>query len=368
LSRLFETRAARQLRAIGIGQPSDLLAQWAASAGGLRKAVGRGPLNTDDNGLLEFGSPWYLLSETKPENEKLVAQAARSSRVPEQIARQWLARKGDLGQLDALANTYLARGRTNSLRVLAEAFRSLGRVVRADLHHGDTLAAEGRWSEAEALWARYDLPAFWLRRARAAFRTGSANTAARRFAKVPAGERSAGDDISYALALAVSGDRRAALQLLAATRFPPNTAAGALAPFLRHALLTEGGEPEKGREELGRLEQALDGLRRCLEADGCKVTVDRLVWWSEAGVSRLEPGYVEALKQAIFLRITRPLPHYFEAVRNLWLGNSEGARRAFRTYLGLLPEPDPRSRAHRFMTSGSRPYEPNRSTNSPVKR
>ena len=275
LSRLFETRAARQLRAIGIGQPSDLLAQWAANAEGLRKAVSRGPLNTDDNGFLEFGSPWYLLSETRPENEELVAQAARSSRVPERIARQWLARKGDLGQLDALANTYLARGRTNSLRVLAEAFRSLGHVARADLHDGDTLAAEGRWSEAEALWARYDLPAFWLRRARAAFKTGSADTAARLFAKVPAAERSAEDDISYALVLAGSGDRREALQLLEAIEFPRNTAAAALAPFLRHALLTEGGEPEKGRAELGRLEQALDGLRRCLEADGCKTTVDR---------------------------------------------------------------------------------------------
>ncbi len=351
LSRLFETKAARQLRAVGIREPSQLLAQWAANAEGLRTAIDRGPLNTDDNGLLEFGSPWYLLSETKPENENLVSQASRSSRVPEQIVRQWLALKGSMAQLDALANTYLARGRIDSVRGLAQALRSIGHVARADLHDGDALAAEGRWTEAKSLWARHDRPAFWLRRARAAFRTGSADTAAHLFAKVPAGERSAEDNISYALVLAGSGDRREALQLLEATKFSWNTAAGALAPFVRYALLTEGGETEKGRAELGHLEQVLDGLRRCLEADGCKETLDRLVWWSKAGVSRLEPHYVAVLKQAIFLRITRPLPHYFEAVRNLWLGNAEGAKRAFRTYLGLLPEPDPHSRAHRLVRS-----------------
>ncbi len=351
LSRLFETKAARQLRAVGIREPSQLLAQWAANAEGLRTAIDRGPLNTDDNGLLEFGSPWYLLSETKPENEKLVSQASRSSRVPKQIVRQWLALKGSMAQLDALANTYLARGRIDSVRGLAQALRSIGHVARADLHDGDALAAEGRWTEAKSLWERHDRPAFWLRRARAAFRTGSADTAAHLFAKVPAGERSAEDNISYALVLAGSGDRREALQLLEATKFSWNTAAGALAPFVRYALLTEGGETEKGRAELGHLEQVLDGLRRCLEADGCKETLDRLVWWSKAGVSRLEPHYVAVLKQAIFLRITRPLPHYFEAVRNLWLGNAEGAKRAFRTYLGLLPEPDPHSRAHRLVRS-----------------
>lgn len=100
-------------------------------------------------------------------------------------------------------------------------------------------------------------------------------------------------------------------------------------------------------------EHALVDLRRCLEAEGCHDVVDYLLRWSEGGSPGLEPRHLETLRQAVFLKITRPLPLYFEGVRSLWLGDQERAAKSFRTYLKLLPEPDPLSKAHEFLAGGA---------------
>ncbi len=59
LERLFEDGSLAGLQRIGIRSPPDLLSRWIADGHGLKRVLEQGALNTDDNGMLEFGSPWY---------------------------------------------------------------------------------------------------------------------------------------------------------------------------------------------------------------------------------------------------------------------------------------------------------------------
>jgi spermidine synthase len=351
LSRLFGGETGRQLRSIGVVERADLLARWTVDGDGIRKSVKDGPLNTDDNALLEYGSPWYLLSDTKPANNAFLAQASRDSGVPERIAKSLLSVNREPSELDALAARYLASGRLEMLRGLAKSLVQHGDERHANLYRGDFLAAEGRWSEAEALWALYDGPEFLRRRARASFKAESMAASARLFARVPESLRSPRDEIAYALALNETGQREEALRLLAVREFQPNTVPAVLARFVSFALLSDMGAADRSRAELRRLEQSLDELRRCLETERCQGAVDQLLRWSRGGHLGVRPLYSETLKEAVFLRITRPLPHYFDGVRSLWLGDRRRAARSFRTYLKLLPEPDAGSKALGFLAA-----------------
>lgn len=338
-----------QLRAIGLENPVDLLAQWRVEGRALREALDDGPLNTDDNGLLEFGSPWYLLADTKAENQAFIAETEAHTSVPTRIGEILLSLSDGHRAPDALARRYLDRGRVGMLRALVSYLRSIGDAQLADLYLGDSLAAEGRWSEAEALWARHEAPPFWIRLAWASFRNGDAETAARLFAKAPEAQRSSMDNIAFALALAKAGRPEEALRVLSLQQTAPDTLSSTLAPFVRFVLLEQTGRSDMARAALRRFQHALDGVRRCLETEKCQGVIDDLLRWSEGDNPGLNPPEVEILRQPIFLRITRPLPHYFEAVRNLWLGDQEAAAKAFHTYLNLLPEPDPLSKVHEFL-------------------
>ena len=349
LADLFAGGAAGQLAAIGIASPADLLARWAADGGGLRHVLADGALNTDDNGLLEFGSPWYLLADTTPENEALMAKAGAGSAISGRLARTLLALPRGRTQVDALAGQYLKRDQLAMLRALAADLRAAGHGDLADLYRGDAFAAAGRWRQANGLWARQAGPPFRLRQARAALNDGALASAAALFAEVPDRQRRPWDDIDYALALTGLGRTREALAVLPRQASAAPTAAAILAPFVRFLLLADTARPDPAGAARGQFDRALDRLRRCLERDGCQPVVDRLLHWSEAAVPGLDPARLEALRQAILLRITRPLPHYFEAVRTLWLGDRAAARTAFRRYLKLLPEPDPGSKAHEFL-------------------
>ena len=69
LKRMFSRPLVRaDLERLGIRSREELVALWVADGNGLSAAVGEGPFNTDDNGLIEFGSPWYVLRDTREAN------------------------------------------------------------------------------------------------------------------------------------------------------------------------------------------------------------------------------------------------------------------------------------------------------------
>lgn len=351
LDQLFEGACRAALERAGMLDPADLLARWIADENGLKAVLGGGPVNTDDNGLLEFGSPWYLLTDTTGANLSTVERAAVPSSVPERLAEAWLPGAAGSDRLKAVAARHLANGRTALVRAAANSFRIRGRRADADLLSGDAAATEGKWAEADAFWRAYDTPAFRLRRARLALKLGRPAEAARLFGQTSAAERTGEDGVMFALALAGTGRVQQALSVLDTVSAKTDSVAGVLVPFVRAVLNADQGETGRALSAGRELEARLDGLRRCLETDGCRDVVDSLLARSRGTSPGIPVASWEELRQAIYLRITRPLPLYLRGVTQLWMGEPDAAIASLRTYLNLLPDPDPRSRAHELVAS-----------------
>jgi hypothetical protein len=64
------------LKPLGIEDAWDVLARWRMGTEDLRRFAGPGPLNTDDNGLLEFAAPLDLLADTIEVNRRHVLAGA----------------------------------------------------------------------------------------------------------------------------------------------------------------------------------------------------------------------------------------------------------------------------------------------------
>ncbi len=351
LGQFFEGAPRATLERVGILEPADLLARWIADQQGLEPILDGGPLNTDDNGILEFGSPWYLMSDTTGANRSIVERAAVLSSVPERLAEASLPGNAGAALLKAVAARHLAKGRTALVRTFANSFLTRGYRADAALLSGDAAAAEGKWAEAEALWRRYDTTAFRLRRARLAFELRRLGEAARLFGQISAPERTGDDGVMFALALAGTDRAQQALAVLDTVRTKTDSVAGILAPFVRALLNTDQGDTVLALSARRELEARLDGLRRCLESDGCQNVIDSLLAWSRTAPPGVSADGWEDLRQAIYIRITRPLPLYLRGVTQLWLGEPDAAIASLRTYSNLLPEPDPRSRAHALVAS-----------------
>jgi predicted membrane-bound spermidine synthase len=348
---LFKGPSREGLARIGVSSPAQLLALWVADGQGMQSVIGRGEINTDDNGLLEFGSPWYLLSETIPNNLSVVARASAFSDFVPRLVEAWSTRTDGDGLFRALARRYLGTGRITLVRGLSAALRSGGRKSVADLLLGDAAAAEGRWSEADGIWSRQSAAIFELRRARIAFRTGQVAKAIDLFRRVPQRERSDEDNLINALALAARGRSREALELLRGIKNETSDASGVIIPFVRFTLYAGLEKPAPAELERKLFRARLDDLRRCLEVDGCANVVDRLLAWSRVGPPGMPPQYWERFRQTLYVRVTRPLPVFMRGVTTLWLGENAQARSSLRTYLNLLPEPDPLSGAHGLLDS-----------------
>jgi hypothetical protein len=331
--------------------PADLLALWVADARGLSRTLGSGPINTDDNGLLEFGSPWYLLGNTVEGNLSIVDRAGNSSRFVQRMAEGWSSLAEGPELLQAVARRYLAAGRIAHVRQVSQALRSRGRISVADLLLGDATGAEGRWSEADEIWRRHDTPAFRMRRARNAFRKGEVADTVRLLRGIPVARRSDEDNLIHALALAASRRDGEALDVLRKVEEDANSAAGIIISFVRSALLADLGESRPARLAARSFENRMDDLRRCLETDRCRHVVDQLHAWGRVVPVGVSERNWDRFRQTLYIRVTRPLPLFMRGVSALWLGDKARARSSLRTYLELLPEPDALSRAHGLLQS-----------------
>ena len=248
----------------------------------------------------------------------------------------------------------LANGQTALVRLIAGAFRSRGYRADADLLSGDAAAAEGKWAQADAFWQAYDIPQFRLRRARLAYKLSRPAEAVRLFGRSSAAERTGKDGIMFALALAGTDRVQQALSVLDTIPIRSDSVTGILAAFVSTVLNTNQGETDRALSARRALETRLDGLRRCLEIDGCRDEVDSLLAWSRGTAPGVPVESWEELRQTIYLHVTRPLPLYLRGVTQLWLGEPNAAIVTLRTYLKLLPAPDPQSRAHTLVASALR--------------
>lgn len=336
----------KNLKRIGLRWPADIMVRYVADQRGLRIVLGSGPLNTDDNAMLEFGSPWYLLEDTRRSNLEIVKQASAQSSFTRNVTERLLAKDNGLRTLLRLARKHLTSGRLELAGGYARALRGQGRVAEADLLLGDIAAAKGRWREAGKIWQRYRSPASLVRLAKLAYRLGKSDEAVRLFSELPVKNLLDADTIVFSLALAASSQPNRAIKLLA--KIDDTTLS---APVLvgRHAMaaLNETiGKADRAAAARKRLMQGLDELRRCLEVDGCRKIADALLRWARVTPRGIAPEAWGKLRRDLYLRILRPFPHYLRGVSRLWLGDSASASKSFRIYLSLLPERDGKSRAN----------------------
>ncbi len=148
---------AADLRRINVGSAASLLSRFRVGGDELRTLVGPpGPLNTDDNALIEFAAPRNLYSETHLENDALLTNAPSSpldhtdlsglsaveaDRFPVSLAREYLT----LG-LEQRARADLARaGSSRPAAVAAEAAALRGDILARGAKHAEARSA---WEEA----------------------------------------------------------------------------------------------------------------------------------------------------------------------------------------------------------------------------
>lgn len=75
--RIQAPKIAKDLTRVNVKDPLDLLVKFRLGSEEIETYVGSGPLNTDDNGLIEFAAPKSLYLETASVNVKELRQASR---------------------------------------------------------------------------------------------------------------------------------------------------------------------------------------------------------------------------------------------------------------------------------------------------
>ena len=338
--------SAADLGRVGIETAADLVAMWLADDVGLRATLGEGPINTDDNGLIEFGSPWYLLRDTKAANLAVLRTATARSTVASRLASAWLSMGDGQERLLTIARRHLRDGDPQIARGLAEALRSRGFAAEADMLLAEDAALRGDSATAGQLWRRHNRPDAWLGLGTLAFKDGRLAEAAAQFARAGASRRSPEQRLYHALALTSLGDHPGALAVLREAPPGDSSPATVVAPLLRAHLLARLGRREDSAIEREAFQRALRDLRHCLEREGCERDLDRLLVWLAGAEDALPEAVRDDLRGAMEASITSPMATYYRGVRQLWLGEYRSAVVSFESYLALLPGENSRSKAH----------------------
>jgi spermidine synthase len=162
-ARMAAPAVASDLARIGLEGPASLLARFRVGGAAVRAFAGEGPINTDDNALLEFAALRNLYRETDAANDRILAEAAASpldlvdaaglapeeaGRFPILLARE-LLRAGLTRRareaLDRTAGPPAAGTAPLPPAAAAEAEALLGDIAEKD---GDAGAARRSWEEA----------------------------------------------------------------------------------------------------------------------------------------------------------------------------------------------------------------------------
>lgn len=347
------------LQRVGVGSPDELLARWVADGTGLRTALGPGPINTDDNGLLEFGSPWYVLQDTRSENLAFLENAGELSWVGSWLAAQLPAISNGESTLTKITNQYLSQGLPRLSLALANALDRSGRALEGDIIRGETALHAGDLETAYRYWIRHkDASMLWPRLATLQLLRGNTAEALAYFERSDTGLRSAAQQLDYAVALAALGRRADALGALEVPSRRPEGYFAILASLLRIHLLEQTGQAGEADAERGRFARGLNELRRRLEIEGGEKEFDAVIRWVRERERVLPSPAAAELQRALTLQITVPMAHYYRGVRYFLLGENAAAAAELRKYLATLPDMMPsRARELLAMTAASAPIE-----------
>ncbi|MBI2402699.1 MAG: fused MFS/spermidine synthase [Gemmatimonadetes bacterium] len=177
LRRWFQDPAiARDLRRVGVATRGDLLARFRLGPRETAAVSGHGPLNTDDNGLIEFAAPKALYQQTIEANLRII-DSAGGGKGPDLAG--WSGPREEAEVLLDLGVSLMGQGRANaavqaltrSVALVAsangswllgdahsragddrEALRAWQNALRLDQHHLPSRLSRARWFMGQARW------------------------------------------------------------------------------------------------------------------------------------------------------------------------------------------------------------------------
>ena len=303
-----------------------LLADFVAGTSGLHRWVGTGPLNTDNNGMLEFGAPRYLLAPT------LQANVASIEHIP------W---RSDLARWGARAPLRLARAYLHD-HELARA-TMLAKLARPGPNRwtvqGDIAAKEGIWITAAGFWRQAGTVPAELQLADLALSDEQMQRAAAALAHIaPAARTPYFHYLSMILALqrdalAAARDQAAQLPLDGM----PRRGWQLLAAFLEDAIDRRLAQ-NRMTDPPSHFDRALDALRRGLEREHGEAVLDHFL----RRMRNLPSGLLNAreaqrLQTTLRTRLLAPMQLYDKGVSFFFMGRFRQAREALEQYLRSLP-------------------------------
>ena len=303
-----------------------LLALFVAGTVELRHWVGTGPLNTDNNGMLEFGAPRYLLAPT------LQANVASIEHIPWRVD---LARWGARAPLP-LARAYLhdhELARAAMLAKLAHPGPNRWTV------QGDIAAKEGDWITATDFWRRAGTVSAELQLANLALSDEQMRRAAAALGHIaPAARTPYFHYLSMILALhhdELSAARDQAAQLSLGAM--PQHGWQLLAAFLEDVInrrLAHG----RMMDPPSRFDRMLDTLRRGLEREHGEPVLDHFLRrMRDLPSGLLDAREVQRLQKVLRTRLLAPMQLYYKGVSLFFMGRFGQARDVLEQYLRSLP-------------------------------
>ncbi len=160
LDRILERggpRVVADLERVGIHTPADLVAHYWVGGAELRRSLGPGPINTDDNMLIEFAAPLRMLARSPAERQSEASALAsmfsgRTTGVASHLGLPGVDRAGQSVFYAGLAASAVAQG-----------YADVGVVyARRSLDLQDNPAAARSYGEALAIGGLADGARTWL--------------------------------------------------------------------------------------------------------------------------------------------------------------------------------------------------------------
>lgn len=148
--RMSAPAVAVDLGRVGVRDVFDLLSRFRLGDAEARTHAGHGPLNTDDNALIEFSAPWQVHLETASENATALARSGRG--IAEYLAGDWTSTRDRAQFLFTLAARALVLGDWKHAETVAREGLALDVSAEGLWARGEAIAGEGRTAEASRLW------------------------------------------------------------------------------------------------------------------------------------------------------------------------------------------------------------------------
>jgi spermidine synthase len=373
--RMQTARVRADLEQIRVHDAFDLLLRFRLGEAEARAYAGDAPLNTDDNGLVEFSAPWEIHLDTVARNAEALERSRGS--LGRHLDGKWRS-PGDRARflyglaVRALSSRNWRQAELIAREGLALASSPEGLWVRGEalMHQEREAEALRVWQKALALDPRYAGSLLSLAR----YHLGRAEAQAAERYLTPLKARFPGDPlVQFLLGLNAYwlGHYRRALPFLAAatgtgedrwtgrastagrlTASPWGDGFGLeqLAPYYLHLVYAKLGEPQGERGAWKRFLEELDRWRRKLERQPPDAAAFPLLDWvrprAQRGLLLPEDAH---LAQIVVWQVVEPLSRYYKGVTAYILGYPEVATTELEATLALLGDPGARSRARLYL-------------------